>query len=273
MLAVSNALSALFGLVMAPFRSLPLTGMIVISVLTGILMLIIYKYTSNQSGITRAKDRIKANFLAIMLYSDSLVVLLKSIGSILKWNLVYMAHNLKPLAVMIVPVLLLLVQLNFWYGYRPIEVDEPVLVQAEVSREIDLAVTPVALEASEGVVVESPGVRATQTGQITWRVRATQPGDHTLSIKVGDEVQTKHFVVNTNDKLFRLAPLRHNGNFWDALLYPGEPRLPADIRSIQVQYPVVEMNLLGWHMHWIIVYFILSILAGLSMKGLFKVDI
>ena len=273
MLTVSNSLSAAFALVMAPFRSLPLTGMIVISVLTGVLMLIIYKYTSNQSGITRAKDRIKAHFLAIMLFSDSLAVLLKSIGNILRYNLVYMAHNLRPLAVMIVPVLLLLVQLNFWYGYRPVAVGEQVLIRMDVSEQIDLATTPVDLEASSGLKVETPGVRAPELGEVTWRVRATEPGEHVMTARVGENSATKRFVAGPADRLFRAAPRRHAGGFWDSLLYPGEPKLSGPIRQIAVDYPTVEMNVLGWHVHWIIVYFVLSIVAGLSMKGLFHVDI
>ncbi len=273
MLRISNALGFVFKGVMAPFRSLPLTGMVVISVLTGVLMLIIYKYTSDQKGITGAKNKIKANFLAIMLFSDSFIVLLKSIGRILRWNLVYMGHNLRPLAVMIAPVLLLLVQLNFWYGYRPVEVGESALVKVKTARNVDLSSTDAVLEAPEGVTVETPAVRAPQTGEVTWRVAGAKEGAYNLIVKIGDELKEKRVVVGPPSKLHALAPLRHNGNFADGLLYPGEKKLTGSIRSISVQYPEVKMNFFGWHTHWIIVYFILSIVAGLGMKGLFKVDI
>jgi len=273
MLSLSNALSAAFSVVMAPFRSLPLTGMIVISVLTGILMLIIYKYTSNQDGITRAKNKIKANFLGIMLFKDSLKVLLQSIGRILTWNLVYMGHNLKPLAVMIVPVLLLLVQMNFWYGYRPIGVGEQVLVNVKTAPGVNLDETPVSMTSDNGVEIKTGGVRIPLTGEITWRVEGITPGDHTLTVKVGDYSEGKRLVVSDAPMLYRLAPLRHNGNFWDGIFYPGEKKLDSGIRAIEVAYPTVEMNVFGWHLHWIIVYFVLSILFGFSMKGIFHVDI
>jgi uncharacterized membrane protein (DUF106 family) len=273
MLTISNAISALFALIMAPFVGLPLTGMIVISAATGVLMLIIYKYTSNQKGIRKAKDRIKANFLAIMLFSDSLRVLIKSIGSILKWNLAYMGHNLKPLAVMMAPVLLLLVQLNFWYGYSPIKPGQTVQVFATVADESALLDTEAVLTSDEGVIVEAGAVRMKGSSEIGWRVRPETAGTHTLTITVGDQTETKQLVSAEDGKLYRLAPLRHNGNFWDGLLYPGEKGLKGNITSIRVEYPVVEMDFLAWKLHWIIVYFILSIVAGLSMKGLFKVDI
>ena len=273
MLTISNAITAAFALIMAPFRSYPVTGMIVISVVTGVLMLLVYKYTSNQKGITAAKNGIKANFLAIMLFKDSLLVLFKSIGSILKWNLKYMGHNLKPLAVMIAPVLLLLVQLNFWYGYRQFEPGEKALVDVRVAPQVNLAQTPVQLETDKGVAVETPGVRIPKTGEIAWRIRAVEPGVHKLVVRVGDISSEKEFDVGKSDKLVRLSPLRHSGGFWDGLLYPGEPKLEGGITSIRVEYPGAKMNIWRWHIHWIIVYFVLSILAGLSMKGLFKVDI
>jgi uncharacterized membrane protein (DUF106 family) len=273
MLTVSNLLTALFGVIMSPFQSLPMTGMIVISVLTGVLMLIIYKYTSNQAGISRAKDRIKAHFLAIVLFSDTLTVLLKSIGNILKWNLVYLGHNIKPLLVMIVPVLLLLIQLNFWYGYRPLDVGESMLVTADIAAGTSMRSTKASLTADGGVAVETPAVRAVGKNQVFWRIKGTEPGEHQLTMTVGDTTETKRLVVGPPGRLYRLAPLRHNGNFADSLFYPGEKKLTGAIESIQVDYPGIEMNVFGWHIHWIIVYFILSILFGLSMKGLFKVDI
>lgn len=273
MLSISNGLMALFSLFMAFFSGLPWTGMIVISVVTGVIMLVIYKYTSNQAGITRAKDRIKANFLAIMLFNDSLRVLVTSIGRIFKWNGVYMAHNLRPLAVMIVPVLLLLVQINFWYGYRPVEVGEQVIVTAHTQWEIDLSTTEATLQSNGGVVVETPAVRIPNKGEVAWRIRGQENGEYELTIHVGEAYATKRVVVGTPDRLYRLAPLRHNGNFFDALLYPGEKKLNGPISFVSVDYPTMEMNLFGWNIHWIIAYFILSILFGFSMKGIFKVDI
>ena len=55
-------LEAVFDVLFAPFRSLgPWPGMIFISLATGILMLLIFKKTSNQEGIKRAKNQIKAS--------------------------------------------------------------------------------------------------------------------------------------------------------------------------------------------------------------------
>lgn len=287
MLSFSNFLSIIFSFFMRLFVSWPLTGMIIISVITGVLMLIIYKYTSFQKYITLAKNRIKANFLAIMLFSDSFVVLIKSILSILKWNLFYMANNLLPLSVMMIPVLLLLIQLNFWYGYRAIDIGETALVTVEVDKRVSLYTADVELVSNGGVVIETKGLRVPKKGEVTWRIRGKDSGEFELAVKINGQTESKRIVIGKPGKLVRVAPIRHNGNFWDSVFYPGEAKLSGPIKFISIGapdhdaaitgltagYTPVLMKFLWWDIHWIIVYFVLSIVAGLSMKGIFKVDI
>ncbi len=287
MLNVSNFISSLFNPFMGLFVNRPLTGMIIISALTGVLMLMVYKYTSFQKYITLAKDRIKANFLAIMLFSDSFSVLIKSILNILKWNLFYMANNLLPLAVMMIPVLFLLVQLNFWYGYTALEEGREALVTVEVDKSISLYTADISLTSDGGVEIESKGLRVPSKNEITWRVRGKEAGEYHLTVKVNDLSERKRIVIGSPGKLYRVAPIGHDGNFWDSVFYPGQEKLTGKIRYFTIGapdksgvitllnngYETVEMKFLFWEIHWIIVYFILSIIAGLSMKGIFKVDI
>ncbi|MHB9076809.1 MAG: hypothetical protein ACYC3X_04850 [Pirellulaceae bacterium] len=51
--------------------------------ITGVLMLLVFKYTSNQEVVNRVRRYIKANLLAISLFCDSVAVGLRSQGRIL----------------------------------------------------------------------------------------------------------------------------------------------------------------------------------------------
>ena len=76
---INRLLGSLFDLLFLPFRSLnPWAGMIFISLLTGLLMLLIYRWTSNQAGIRRVKDKIKAHLLELRLYKDNMGVTMKA---------------------------------------------------------------------------------------------------------------------------------------------------------------------------------------------------
>jgi len=59
------------------------------------------------------------------------------------------------------------------------------------------------------------------------------------------------------------------------LLYPGENPLPGGIpvRSIEILYPAGRLNAFGLGLHWLVAYFVLSIIFGFAFKGVFKVEI
>ena len=62
--------------------------------------------------------------------------------------------------------------------------------------------------------------------------------------------------------------------FLNQLLYPAEAALPAEspIRSINVRYADAEVSVLGWPLHWMIVYFVLAIVFAFALRNVFKVQ-
>ena len=56
---------------------------------------------------------------------------------------------------------------------------------------------------------------------------------------------------------------------------PAEDPLPASapIESITVDYPDAEVSLFGWGLHWIIVFFVLSIVFAFALRNRFGVTI
>ncbi|MFN8708039.1 MAG: hypothetical protein ACK50J_15280, partial [Planctomyces sp.] len=62
---------------LAPIGMLPeLFGAVFVAVVTGAILLLIFKYTSNQSAVRRVRSRMRAEFLALSLFRDSVVVCL-----------------------------------------------------------------------------------------------------------------------------------------------------------------------------------------------------
>jgi hypothetical protein len=75
--------------------------------------------------------------------------------------------------------------------------------------------------------------------------------------------------------LTKVSPIKVRRNFIDELFHPGESPLPRShpLKSLELKYPSNHLSLFGWRIHWIIVYFGLSIIFGFSLKGVFKVEI
>jgi uncharacterized membrane protein (DUF106 family) len=124
----NSVIGKIFDILFLPFRGLsPWVAMIVVSFLTGLLMLFIFRATSNQEGIRRIKNKIKAHLLELRLYKDSLAQQLTSQGKILSANFKYFSYALKPMLVMVIPVMLILIQLNLWFGSRSLDIGDEAL--------------------------------------------------------------------------------------------------------------------------------------------------
>jgi len=248
--------------------------MIFISLLTGLLMLFIFRRTSNQEGIRRTKNKIKAHLLELRLYKDSLPVSLRAYGNILLANLRYISHSVKPMLVMIVPILLILIQLNLWFGYDSLPLGQAALLKVMLEDGQNEPPSDIALEASSGITVETPALWIEESREIDWRLRAREKGIHSIVFHRGQNSFSKKVAIAQN-ALSRISAVKPGSNVFDEIFNPGEKPLPGKLglRSVEVAYPSKRMNLFGWRLHWLIVFIALSIVFGFALKGVFKVEI
>jgi uncharacterized membrane protein (DUF106 family) len=274
--AVQSVWGAAFGAFFLPFRAFgPWAAMAAVSLLTGLLMLFIFKKTSNQAGILRTKNLIKAHLLEIRLFKSDFGQTMRSQGRILLANGRYLGYAVKPMLVMLVPIMLLLLQLDVWYGARSLQPGESAIVKVTLEASATPLRTPLSIEAPAGLTVETPALRIEEEREIDWRIRADAAGLHDLKFSLGGGSFTKTVAVGQAPLKTKIVPLRVRSGGWDALNHPGEALLPSNmpIVSVEVAYPPARLSLFGWRMHWLVAYFLLSIVFGFALKGLFKVEI
>lgn len=271
----NTIIGKIFDVLFLPFKNMsPWVSMFVISLLTGLLMLFIYKFTSNQEGIKKIKNKIKAHLLEIRLFKDSLSVSFKAQGNILRANFKYIGYATKPLLVMIIPVALILIQLNFRFAYDSLNPKENTILRVQLEEDVPLLDTQIDIKTGSGIVLETPPLRIKDSNEINWRIRAEEIGVHEITITANGQDYTKSISVGQN-KLIRISLLRTRKNFFREIAYPTESPLPKNspIKYIEISYPLRKMNLFGLQIHWLIAYFFLSLIIGFSLKGFFKVEI
>jgi len=270
--------SAILGTLLAPFGAQrnwsAWVDVLVWSVLGGILALLVIKRFSNQKAIARVKNEIKVHLFEVRLFQDDMLGILAATGKVLVKNLLYIGHNLVPMVVMLIPMVAILAQLVATYAYAPLPPGSVQIVKARLDTDDAgrprLPATAVRLETPPGVQLESQ-VRTPQ-GEIAWRLRLAEPGRHELRLHLGDEVVTKTLVVG--GPAGRMPVMRTKG--WEGVLYPTEPGLPSSsqLASVQVAYPERDLGWMpGGEAGILGVFFVLSIVAGLALKGVFKVTI
>ncbi len=264
--------SAIFDFLLAPFgHDWYLFDLIVWPFLLGIGAILVYKYTSNQKGIERAKRQLSMHLLEIRLFQNDIFQVLKSTLLIIIKNPIYIGHNLVPMAVMIVPMVGVMVQLVANYGYAPSKPGSTELLRVALDPDGPISPKQVSLKLPSGVVLDAPPVR-TADGQVYWRLKAEAPGDYALSIQVGNETLEKTWAVGGDPRKIPVKRLRS----WEALLYPGEPAIPSSspVQSIELAthtrslayLPDGEFGILMW-------FFVVSMGAGFAMKDFFGVTL
>ena len=266
--------SAIFDVLLAPLgHTRPWFDLVVWPVLAGIVALLVYKAISNQKGITRSKNAIQVNLLEVVLFKDDLRTVLPATAKALGNNALYLGHNIIPMVVMFAPMTAILVQIVSNYGYAPLPVGETTLLVVHLDENVPGFLTPrdVTLDLPKGVTLDAPPVR-TADGEVAWRLRLDEAGDHVLKLHAG--AQTEEKLLQVGGEARKVSPLRTKS--WEALLYPAEPVPSADsfAESIRIDrrdqdlgvFPAGEGGILLW-------FFGFSLAAGFLLKDRFGVTL
>jgi uncharacterized membrane protein (DUF106 family) len=268
-LAVLNPLCTVLGdAVYAILSPLPVwLGLTLISAVTGVVMLIAFRYTSNQQAIGRARDDITANLLALKLFKDEIGVTFRSQGRILGALGRLQWHMFRPVLIMLLPMLLLLGQMGVRYQWRPLHPGEVALIRLHLDP-AQTDVPEVTLEPSPGVRVEAGPVPG--GGELVWRVRAGEPGRHLLRFNVAGTTLEKELVVG--DGFQRVSAERLGSHWTSQILHPTERLLPhgSPVASIEIAYAGVHSYIYGANW-WILYFFVVSMVFALLFKPVFKV--
>ncbi len=255
--------SALFDVLLAPLGHGPwLFDLLLWSVLSGVVALLVYKYVSNQKGIEHAQDRIKMHLYEITLWRHDIRITFSAMGNILKNNAVYLGHNLRPMAVMLVPFMVVLIQLEANYSKAPAAVGDVELLEVTLDPATSTSPLDVALAVPDGISIDAGPVR-TADGEIFWRLRADAPGDHALTLSTPDEQLVKTWAVGGEA---RKVPQMRTTYAFDALLYPGEAPPPAGsaFADVRIHYPDRALPYIpDGELGVLLFFFIVSLGAGL----------
>jgi len=267
---VSNALGGLF---LYPVAILPgWLSITLISAALGLLLLIIFKYTSNQKAIARIRDDIEANMLAIKLFKGSISVTFRTQARVFAASFKLLYHSIVPMLIMMVPVSLILVQMGLWYQARPVRIDdEPVIVKLKLNDRLETW-PEITLYPKPAAVKTTGPVRVFSKKEIYWKIKPIKDGYSALIFQIGDQRVEKRLA--SGDGFMRLSPKRPGPKLADILLYPLEKPFSTEspIGSISIDYPARKSRINGtdW---WLVYLFVVSMAFAFIFKPFLKLRI
>lgn len=227
-----------------------MAGLALISVLAGAGMLWVFARVSDQEAIRRAKRRLSAALLEMRLYGDEPALLWGAQKALLKANARYLALMARPLAVLGLPMVLLLWQLDAFYGLAPLAVGRPAVVTAQLREALDSKTPAPRLEVPQGIVVETPAVRVAGRRQASWRVRPSQAVAGRLRVVSAGGQTAEAPITAAGGRKVRRTDLNQGAVEW-----------------IEISYPESRLGWGGFQWHWLVWFFLFSLASALVVKS------
>jgi choline-sulfatase len=234
----------------------PLLGL---SIISGTAMAAVFRRFCDQAQMKQTISRIIAHLLEFQLFLDEPLIVLRTQRDLLAQNLRLLRLCLRPILVLAVPFFFLFAQLNSWYGHAPLELGKPAIVTVEVNPR---SIPELRLRAPDGIRVETEGVRALASKQVSWRIRPLQSFSGRLQVLLDGRVVTK--TVAAGFGFHHAATVRH-ASIASFLADPVElPFRDRDISSIEVRYP--RATVLGFP--WLVWFLTVSGVAAMGFSRL-----
>ena len=239
-----------------------------ISAAAGLAMLWVFRRFSNTAKTALAKRKVRASLYAFRLYAGEPAMIFRAQKQLLLWNARYLASMLRPAAVLLVPVTLLMFGLDAMYGHRPLSPGESAIVTAQFSGAAGMGTDGPTLE-GHGIAVETPCVRIPRERQCCWRVRAAGSTSGSVILRVSGATFAKSVRAGAPSGV---VAERRVALLVDWLRYPGESRLPdGPLRWIDVSYPGATLDVFGFGMHWLVWFILVSLVVMLLARKRFGV--
>ncbi|MFA6888340.1 MAG: EMC3/TMCO1 family protein [Candidatus Woesearchaeota archaeon] len=235
----------------------PTILVVTISILISVIMVIVYKYMTDQNLMKQLKDEIKELQTEMKTLKDNPAKMSEINKKAMETNMKYMMHSLKPTLVTFIPIILIFGWLNANIAYEPLTVGEEFNVQLQFYDEITGDITPITPEGIELISNET----YTITDNIVRLVyKPMQVGEYTLQYKLNNNVWENTIVVTDGQR-----------DYTGPMFQIKDKTLKTITVSNEKFKPLGELNIFGWQPGWVALYIIISLVCSLSLRKLLKV--
>jgi hypothetical protein len=164
-----------------------------------------------------------------------------------------------------------MVQVDRYLGRTPIPTNAPFLMTVYTTSNVVL--NDATLDLPPEITTTAPAVHIPAENEIVWRLVGSREGRYEVKIADGGESVGKAVCIGSG--LARISTVRLRGHFWERTFSAAEQALPesSPIESISINYPDRNIEIAGYGMNWIWLFFILSMVAGFIFKEILGIQI
>lgn len=239
-----------------------LWGLVVISALTGLGMVYVFRRWSDQQAMHGVTNRILAHLMEFRLFVDEPALVMRAQRDLFVENWRLLKLLARPSLILIFPSFILLAQMDACYGRAPLKIGDAAVLTVQLKNPGEAAKSRLVLKTPSAIRMETPGVRIITANQISWRIRAIAPLSGKLQIIGPAHPITKSIAAGPG--VHYLSEHRVS-SLLAFLLHPNESLLlDSSIASIEVLYPSATIL----HFHWLVWFLIVSSGTAILISGL-----
>jgi hypothetical protein len=217
----------------------------------GVLVLWVFKACSNQRALKTARRRLRAHLLAVRLFADDPVAILRSQGRLLAWNGRYMALLLPSFLAVAIPLFFAWDYLDAVWGRAPLTPGDTVVVTTRLRADAAGA----QLVVPSWLAVETPAVHVAAEREVSWRVRVLAAGSGPVSVRAG---------ADRADRQIEASPGLH-------YLPDRTTARGGGIEWVEVRYPRANLSMLGVSCDWVVWFCLISTATAVALRRKLRV--
>ena len=186
-------LDSLFNPVLLPLMNKsPLLGILLVSLVLSFIVVLVYKYFTNQVEMKRLKEQQKEYQQKFKELKDKPDEVMKLQKEAMGKNFEYMKHSLKATLITMLPIILVFGWMNAHLAYEPIYPGEIYSLTAQfkegVAGDAELLI-------DEGSELVSPAAVQPVNSAVTWKLKSAE-GERTLTVKAGNAEKSKEVLIS-----------------------------------------------------------------------------
>ncbi len=250
-------------------------ALVLVSAFFGVAVALVFKWTSNQTKLRHTVDLCRAQILAIKLFKDEPKTIVVSLGRLMLYTLQRIWYLVPSVIAILVPTIVLLIQLATWYEYRPLVEGESAVVEIQLTGDAWNHYSDIQPKTPSQLENETPSLRDREQKSVSWRIRAVESAPAVLVWQLGAETIEKEVAITDRPEMLSPVSVRRPSSGWfDRLLNPVERPLAKQCPAvgIAVHHPKRSTLVFGWDIPWWLTMLVVSMVAAILVRPVFKVQ-
>lgn len=225
----------------------------IISLLISLVIIIAYKYLTNQKLMKEMKDDLKKYQAEMKQSKNDPKRMMEIQKKSMEINMKYMSHSMRPTLITLLPIILIYGWLAANFAYHPIMPWQDFTVTLDLvegaTGAASLSIMP------EGITIIGNETQQIMGNKMAWKLNGKE-GEYKLTYSLNNKTYSNELLI-TKGRTYKQPEIALKGSVVKKITVGNEK--------------MIVMNIFGWKLGWLGTYIILSLIFSMGLRKLMKV--